>query len=792
MRFLSITIHMKRREFLEKSGILLAGLGTSSVLHPAILKALMIEPAAQSTFYDAEHIVILMQENRSFDHAFGALKGVRGFSDRRAFIKQDGHSVFFQKNNDGKYAAPARLDLKNTKSTWMSSLPHSWNNQQHALNKGKYDRWLQAKASDNKNYKDIPLTLGYYNREDLPFYYQLADAFTIFDQYFCSSLTGTTPNRLFHWSGTLREQKNGKVKANIYNENIDYDKNHQAKWKSFPEILEEQNISWRIYQNEISLPKGMSGEQEAWLSNFTDNPIEWFSNFNVKFSKGYYEHIPNIIAYLKKEIEKHPDQKDSLEKRIAELEEDKIKYPPDQYSSLSQKERNLHEKAFTTNINDPDYWHLEIGHDENGERLVIPKGDVLHQFRKDVENNKLPLVSWLIAPERFSDHPGSPWYGAWYISEVMNILTSDPEIWKKTIFIINYDENDGYFDHVLPFAAPLNPSQPVDLNGTEGVEYVSRKQEYMTSLLMKDYENVEGTVGLGYRVPMIIASPWTKGGYVNSEVSDHTSVLMFLESFIRKKYKKDVTVNNISDWRRAICGDLTSAFNAANIKIPEMNYLDQKEYTKTINSAKNKPVPDLKWYHENDLEDKILNIQESGIKPSNALPYNYLVNLENGKIIMKNLTDRAVPIIIYDRTRFEEDDFYFSYALYAKQELSHVTSTETYGYEVFGPNGFYRNFKGDQFPDLEITLVNDPSKNQVEIMIKKNKKESISPYITMENLYEKRKTKIPLMKIQEKIIVNLDKTKGWYDLQIISDHNIWYFAGRLENGKTSISDPHWS
>ncbi|WP_262696737.1 alkaline phosphatase family protein [Chryseobacterium sp. 3008163] len=103
---------MNRREFLEKSGILMAGLGTSSMLHPAILKALTIEAAAGSTFYDAEHVVILMQENRSFDHAFGALKGVRGFLDQTAFAKEDGHSVFFQKNNDGKYAAPGRLDLK--------------------------------------------------------------------------------------------------------------------------------------------------------------------------------------------------------------------------------------------------------------------------------------------------------------------------------------------------------------------------------------------------------------------------------------------------------------------------------------------------------------------------------------------------------------------------------------------------------------------------------------------------------------------------------------------------------
>jgi phospholipase C len=114
--------------------------------------------------------------------------------------------------------------------------------------------------------------------------------------------------------------------------------------------------------------------------------------------------------------------------------------------------------------------------------LVVPKGDVLFQFRKDVEEKSF---RWFLAgsSEHFSDHPGSPWYGAWYISEVLNILTKDPEMWKKTIFIINYDENDGYFDHVIPFASPLNPSQPVDINGKSGVEYVSKDQDICLILL---------------------------------------------------------------------------------------------------------------------------------------------------------------------------------------------------------------------------------------------------------------------------------------------------------------------
>ena len=781
---------MKRREFLEKSGILMAGLGTAGVLHPAILKALTIDPVAGSTFYDAEHVVVLMQENRSFDHAFGSLAGVRGFLDKTAFVKEDRHSVFFQKNNDGKYAAPGRLDIKNTKSTWMSSLPHSWSDQQQALNHMKYDKWLQAKSSGNKDYKKIPLTLGYYNREDLPFYYQLADAFTIFDQYFCSSLTGTTPNRLFLWSGTLREQQNGKVKANVYNENIDYDKNRQARWKSFPEILEEKEVSWRIYQNELSLPKGMPGEEEFWLSNFTDNPIEWFSRFNVKFSKGYYQNIPNLINYLNGEIIKNSTQKERFLDLIKELEEDLVKYHPDNYEKLSPLEKNLHEKAFTINSRDPDFWSLEVGKDENGERLVVPKGDVLYQFRKDVNEKKLPTVSWLVAPERFSDHPGSPWYGAWYISEVLNILTKDPETWKKTILIINYDENDGYFDHVIPFAPPQNPKQPVDINGKSGVEYVDKNQDFMQTEKLRGRNMVEGTVGLGFRVPMIIASPWTRGGFVNSEVSDHTSVLQFIENFVKKKFDKDVTIDNISDWRRAICGDLTSAFNKADRKSPKMDYLNQKEVVKSINSAKNKPTPKLKWYAEEELNDKLLEIQERGIKPSNNLPYDFLVNFENNEIVMTNLKETAVPLTIYDKTKWDTQGYYFSYALYGNQKISHMAGSDLYDYEVLGPNGFVRKFWGHKKPNVEVVLINDISKNAVEINIRNL--DNNQHYLTISNGYDRKTTQTNVSAGGEKILIDLNKTKGWYDLKIESDNNHWFFAGRIESGKPTVTDPHWA
>ncbi len=221
------------------------------MLPASIQKALAINPALGSTFMDAEHIVLLMQENRSFDHTYGTLQGVRGFNDPRAIKQHDNKPVWLQTNKEGDTYAPFHLDIKDTNATWMSSLPHSWSNQVDARNNGRHDKWLDANTPAIKKYSGMPLTMGYYTRQDIPFYYALADAFTVCDQNFCSSLTGTTPNRLYFWSGTIREKQKAEVLARVWNGDADYD--NWANWTSFPERLEENGISWKVYQNEISV-----------------------------------------------------------------------------------------------------------------------------------------------------------------------------------------------------------------------------------------------------------------------------------------------------------------------------------------------------------------------------------------------------------------------------------------------------------------------------------------------------------------------------------------------------------
>src|SRR5690606_30932016 len=193
-------------------------------------------------------------------------------------------------------------------------------------------------------------------------------------------------------------------------------------------------------------------------------------------------------------------------------------WTPERFEQLSAFEKALHQKGLHTHTNDPKYHQTEtLNYLDGGEErsVKVPAGDVLYDFRKDVDSGKLPTVTWLVAPQKFSDHPSAPWYGAWYVSEVLDILTKNPEVWKKTVFILNYDENDGYFDHITPFVPP-NPHNDTEGKISAGLssegEYVTLEEEIAAGFAPE--RSRQGPVGLGFRVPLVVASPWSRGGWV--------------------------------------------------------------------------------------------------------------------------------------------------------------------------------------------------------------------------------------------------------------------------------------
>lgn len=831
-----------RRDFLKKAALLSGSTMMANVVPQSIQRAMAINPALGSTYLDAEHIVVLMQENRSFDHTFGTLQGVRGFNDPRVARQPDQKPVWLQTDALGNTYIPFRLDIKDTKVTWMGSLPHSRASQVDAHNFGKYDKWLLAKKSGNKKYAQMPLTLGYYTREDLPFNYAMADAFTVCDQNFCSAMTSTTPNRSFFWTGKITHDTDGIPKAHI--RNTDYG-HASLGWETFPELLTANGIDWKFYQNEISCGGGFVGEERSWLANFGCNLLEFFKAYHVKFSERYIKNLQKQVETLPAEIDKiqeaSPDDAQAATKAREALKakqqaldnarSELSKWNKESYAKLSNEQKKLYHSAFTINSGDPNYRNLvELTYEDGGKerKVTVPKGDLLYQFRKDVSEGKLPTVSWLAGPQNFSDHPSAPWYGAWYVSEILEILTKNPEVWKKTIFIVTYDENDGYYDHIPPFSVPdqnLSGTGKVSKGIDTEIEHVRLANELKQGIPKTQAR--EAPIGLGFRVPMLIASPWSRGGHVCSELFDHTSTIQFLETFVDKKYGKKIKSSNISEWRRAICGNLTSAFTPYNgAPLEKIPFLDRDKNMETIFNAKFKEEPnsfkklspaEIEQFTKNPL---LISLQEKGVRPSQALPYEIYCDSSlsaDGKEMTLTFSAgnqifgkeaAGSPFTVQAPIRFTDDKNQsdlgrnWSFAVKAGDHIAYNWPLKSFEngschLRVNGPNGFFREFfSNENSPKLDISCGYEIKGNKatgkliITIVNQSAKNQTIS---IIDNAYKaKAVTKAIDAKGKAILVVDTSKSYNWYDFSIqLKGHQQFEqrYAGHVETGKVSKTDP---
>jgi phospholipase C len=450
---------VSRRQVL--AGLVL-GAGWLTTGPPArhVIESALATPRAGSDLGAIEHVIFLIQENRSFDHYFGAYRGVRGFDDRPT----DSPGVFAQPDPANTtrpptgYQYPFHLASASGLGECTHDIAHEWAAQHRSWHGGAMDDFVAVHASANVDGPSTGLlTMGYHTRADLPFHYALADAFTICDHYFCSVLGPTHPNRLMALSGSI--DPSGTHGGPVLTTSPSPDIVFSAHWTSVPELLEDAGVSWKTYTT----------PGQGFLPNdpqlgFGDAILQYFAAYRRRSSPLFRR------AFLPT-------------------------YPAD--------------------------------------------------FVRDVRADRLPHVSWIIPPNGYDEHPPSPpAYGAWFISRVLATLTSNPKVWAKTVVFVTYDENGGFFDHVAP------PTPPP---GTPG--------EYLTSLpLPTAAGGLTGPVGLGFRVPTLVVSPFSRGGYLSSDVFDHTSLIRFLET------RFHIRSPEISSWRRATVGDLTSTLQMSKFR----------------------------------------------------------------------------------------------------------------------------------------------------------------------------------------------------------------------------------
>jgi phospholipase C len=435
------------------AGLVSAVSGRAETGAATIEKAAATAPAG-SDLGAIEHVVFLMQENRSFDHYFGTYPGVRGFDDHAS-----GHlGAFAQKWPGGRAPTllPFHLDSSSGIGECTKDLDHSWKGQHLSRSAGDNSAFVATHVRPEfEGPEQGVLTMGYYRRSDLPFYYALADAFTLCDNYHCSVFGPTYPNRVMSLSGTL--DPTGHAGGPVLETDSSVDRVYSLHWETMPEVLEDAGVSWKVY---------------------TPTGTIYSPAFFEKNGLGATDAILPLFAQYK------------------------------------NPQSALYQKAF----------------------LPLYPDD----FVADIASGQLPAVSWMLPPAGYDEHPSSPpALGEYFTSQLVAALVSNPAVWAKTVLFVMYDENDGFFDHVPPPVAP---------KGTPG--------EYLTqSSLPSDAEHIRGPVGMGFRVPMLVVSPFSRGGHVASEVSDHTSQLRFLEA------RFGVRAPNISAWRRRVSGDLTSALH---------------------------------------------------------------------------------------------------------------------------------------------------------------------------------------------------------------------------------------
>ncbi|WP_081070885.1 phosphocholine-specific phospholipase C [Burkholderia territorii] len=706
------TTRSDRRRFLKLAAGCAGGAAVSA-LPASIRQALATPPATVTgTIQDVQHIVILMQENRSFDHYFGTLSGVRGFGDPRAVSLPSGQPVWSQPDGNGSSVLPFHPDARNLGLQFIEDLDHSWNGTHSAWNQGRYDNWIPAKS---------PTTMAYLTRDDIPFHYQLADAFTICDAYHCSMMGPTDPNRYYMWTGWSGNDGSGNG-PDLSNGERGYG------WTTYPELLEQAGVSWKIYQDigtgldhagtwgwtDARFPVG-SFKSGAYIGNYGDNSLLYFN------------------AYRN-----------------------------------AQPGNPLYDKARTgTNI--------------------LNGGTLFDVLKEDVTNGTLPQVSWIAAPEAYTEHPNWPAnYGAWYVDQILTVLTSNPDVWSKTVLLLTYDENDGFFDHMVP---PVPSTSKQD--GT-----VATTNEFFAGGLDSAGKSCDaGPFGLGPRVPMLVISPWSKGGWVCSEVFDHTSIIRFIHQRFAAQY--NIGQANISPWRLAVCGDLTSAlnFSQSNTTVPTRPSTTAYAPPDSRTHVDYVPVPPA---------IQTVPLQERGQRPARALPYELFaqsrVDIGSASFTLDCSSTGTAGAVFHVRSTIDTSGPW-SLTVGAGTTLSRTwprnskSPTAMYDYSVYGPNGFFRGYAGAFTPSddghLEVAACYDVANGNVQITLKNNGTAPCS--VIVRDAYGSPTRSYSVTPGNQAVDTwILAASDGWYDLSVAlttDPHFLRHLAGHVETGRSSMTDP---
>jgi phospholipase C len=461
-----------------------------------------------------KHVVFMLQENHTFDNYFGMLNPYRvanhwNVGDDGKTYTVDGIDDKLSTSNEDDEGTSLKLFklasscIDDDSSDWLASYgsvnrydfltsrPIQMNGFVHTAEGFAKD--CASTGSCAGNYTDLhgQRAMGYYDQGFLNYYYYMASQFAVSNRWFSPVASKSVPNRIATFTGGTTQ---GLV--------LDPGGNDHLPQLAIPTIfneLDKANVSWKIYYTDT---QGFCLEDDDCGTSGNDRyPATAFSNLTYSFN------------YLKGNATKKASGCTGIL----------------QASSV-------------------------VGDPTNSFCIDPNKIAPLSQYYSDLSNGALPSFAFIETGYGANDeHPGSGnsvLVGQAEVAKVMNAFMASPE-WNDSVFFFAYDEGGGPYDHVPPVPGHSNDFTDASLGSIPDIKSIAVSPDSykpclpsggkatthcdLTSSLPGAHSGDAPAVNgfgaqLGFRLPNMVISPFTRRHYVSNIPMDHTAILKFVEN----------------------------------------------------------------------------------------------------------------------------------------------------------------------------------------------------------------------------------------------------------------------
>lgn len=436
-----------------------------------------------------KHVVVIFQENESFDHYFGTYPKAANPPNQTAFHARRGTpavngltDALKTQNPNGPDASPFRLDPA---QNYTCDQTHYYTPEQQAYDAGLLDKFPQftGKACDATTYPSLSqygagVVMGYYDGNTVTALWNYAQYFSMSDNFHGSTFgpsavgainlaSGMTGGVQYTKDDTYGDLASDVVNSTVvgdpdpwYEDCVGYDQ-VGLSGKNIGDLLDASKVSWGWFQGGFTASQAYSPGSPAQC-NTTTNRLDGTPETAYA---GYHN--------------------------------------PFQFYASTNNQHHI-----------PPAGVWEVGHDGPANHIY----DLTYFWKAALAGN-LPAVSFLKAARAQDGHPAnsSPLDEQFWIASTINQLEQLPE-WNSTAVIIAWDDSDGWYDHVI---GPIVNQSATSSDALSGIGACGSGANSLAG--------IQGRCGYGPRLPLVVVSPYAKENFVDGSVLDQSSIIRFIE-----------------------------------------------------------------------------------------------------------------------------------------------------------------------------------------------------------------------------------------------------------------------